>query len=170
MWCTEDFYCCVRFCSGCSVKVRLDARYCWNCKCDQAAARPRDSPTSTSSSQVASSFVFGRPTSTIEEGKKRRIVPLSDYIKAKTSKERGGEEFRWKKKKANKSQDVNIQIGIKTLVDGSLKSKRGKRLPIRVPKSSTCKQLLNEGVEKWKKFDRHFDASKVLFFGVRRWY
>ena len=51
-------------------------------------------------------------------------------------------------------------VDAKTLVDGSLKTMRGKRLPIRVPKSSTCKQVLSEGVEKWKKFDRCLDASK----------
>lgn len=85
---------------------------------------------------------------------------MNDYIKAKSSKQRGSEEFRSKKKKNKQSEEVNINIGIKTLIDGSLKTMRGKRLPIRVPKSSTYKQVLSEGVEKWKKFDRCFDASK----------
>ena len=55
---------------------------------------------------------------------------------------------------------VTVFIGIKRLKDGSLKTVEGKRLPIQVPKSATCKLILQKAIEKMTAFDRSFDADE----------
>ena len=81
---------------------------------------------------------------------------LSSFIKEKTSKS----NFPAKKKKKVEVSDVVIQIGIKRIVDGILKTKWGKRLPVSVPKNATYNDITDRALKKWSAFDRNFDSTE----------
>ena len=53
-----------------------------------------------------------------------------------------------------------VYIGIKRFKDGCLKTVKGKILPVRVPKSATCRLILQKATEKMTAFDRSFDANE----------
>lgn len=41
-----------------------------------------------------------------------------------------------------------------------MKTVRGKRLPINVPKSATCANIRDRAIVKWSAFDRKFDGER----------
>ena len=56
---------------------------------------------------------------------------------------------------------VSINIGLMRLnEDNQLNVVWGKRLPVKIRKCSTHAEILASSIEKWKKFDKNFDADR----------
>ena len=84
------------------------------------------------------------------------MLTLDQFLKRKTSKENVTTVRSRKMSKSNPNEEVTVFIGIKRLK----MVVKGKRLPIRVPKSATCKLILQKAIEKITAFDRSFDADE----------
>ena len=150
----------------CSAKVRDGVRYCWKCQSDQTQVGPPSSKPSASSASCQQEhkgnqserprLSFGRP----QNAPHGKVLTFDQFLKRKTSKENITTVRSSKKSKSNPNEEVTVFIGIKRLKDGSLKTVKGKRLPIRVPKSATCKLILQKAIEKMTAFDRSFDADE----------
>ena len=150
----------------CSAKLRDGVRYCWKCQSDQTQVGPPSSKPSTSSASCQqeqkadqserSRSSFGRS----QNAPHGKVLTFDQFLKRKTSKENITTICSSKKSKSNPNEEVTVFIGIKRLKDGSLKTVKGKRLPIRVPKSATCKLILQKAIEKMTAFDRSFDADE----------
>ncbi|XP_028416429.1 uncharacterized protein LOC114540493 [Dendronephthya gigantea] len=158
----------VFYCGVCAAKLRDGIRYCWKCKSDQTQVGPPtlSSKLSTSDdshqqdkktdmSQTAQSS-FGRPQS-VPHGK---VLTFEQFLKKKTSKENVTKFRPNKKAKSDPNEVVMVYVGIKRYKDGCLKTVKGKRLPIRVPKSATCNFILQKATEKMAAFDRSFDTTE----------
>ena len=91
----------------CSVKVRKNVRFCWNCNSDQSkygpvdwAADPSDSTdspstsSSTSTSDSGKGLNFGRPVS------QKKVMSFDSFMKTKSSESKAGSEFRPKKSRS----------------------------------------------------------------------
>ena len=149
----------------CSAKLRDGVRYCWQCQSDQNQVGPPNSKPSTSGDSCQQELKtdksekaqtsFGRPQN-VPHGK---VLTFEQFLKRKTSKENITHVRQAKKSKSNPNEEVMVYIGIKRFKEGSLKTVKGKRLPIRVPKSATCKLILQKAIEKMTAFDRSFDAN-----------
>ncbi len=63
-------------------------------------------------------------------------------------------------KKRKIEENVMINIGLKHLSQGKLKTVYGKRLPLTVVKKATYANILEKATEKFKAFDRNFDSEK----------
>ncbi|CAB4003148.1 Hypothetical predicted protein [Paramuricea clavata] len=154
----------MRFCGNCSAKIKLQSRYCWNCKRDTQGwnSKKTVSPDETSKNSPSTSS-FGRPKNESSEIKLPKVMTLDDFIKEKTSKRNCSAEFQTKKNKKAKTvihPDVTINIGQKKFVNGEIKTVWGKRLPISISRKGTYAQILQKGVEKWTAFDRNFNGTE----------
>ena len=78
------------------------------------------------------------------------------FKRVKTEQQQAGCHFRRKKPKLQDEQ-VTIFIGMKQLVAEDLKTVRGKKLPICVPKAASYAIILEKAKEKYKAFDRKFE-------------
>ena len=103
----------------CSLRVKKDAVYCWNCKSDQSKCRPSETPGHLhaekfkSQENMLSSTHFGRPV--------EKVKSLEEFVKEKRS--RSETCFYGKKVKRKKAvEDVTINIGLKKMIDGNLKT------------------------------------------------
>ena len=85
-----------------------------------------------------------------------KVLTLDQFLKRKTSKENVTTVRSCKMSKSNPNEEVTVFIGIKRLK----MVVKGKRLPVRVPKSATCKLILQKAIEKITAFDRSFDADE----------
>jgi hypothetical protein len=148
--------------------LRDGIRYCWGCGGDQTRVGPpgRTSEPSTSGDtnqqenktdkSETDKSSFGRPQS-VPHGK---VLTFEQFLKKKTSKENVTHFRPTKKAKSDPNELVMVYIGIKRFKDGCLKTVKGKRLPIRVPKSATCRLILQKASEKMTAFYRSFDANE----------
>jgi hypothetical protein len=135
--------------------LRDGIRYCWGCGGDQTRVGPpgRTSEPSTSGDtnqqenktdkSETDKSSFGRPQS-VPHGK---VLTFEQFLKKKTSKENVTHFRPTKKAKSDPNELVMVYIGIKRFKDGCLKTVKGKRLPIRVPKSATCRLILQKATE-----------------------
>lgn len=91
-------------------------------------------------------------------------LPSFKQYKKDKSNERTGMCYRVAKKKKNNddsNQMVSINIGLMRLnEENQLKVVWGKRLPVKTRKCSTHAEILASSIEKWKKFDKNFDAGR----------
>ena len=141
----------------CAVKVKKDVLYCWNCKSDQSKCRPLETAGQRQTEKVAASTEcqasthFGRPL--------EKVKSFEDFVKGKKSR---SEKCLYGKPaiKKTKIEDVTINIGLKKMVDGSLKTIWGKRLPITINRNAAHYQIVDKAVEKWAAFDRGFESLK----------
>jgi hypothetical protein len=88
------------------------------------------------------------------------VLTFEQFLKKKTSKENVTHFRPTTKAKSDPNELVMVYIGIKRFKDDCLKTVKGKRLPIRVPKSATCRLILQKATEKMTAFDRSFDANE----------
>ena len=147
--------------------MRDGIRYCWKCKSDQTQVGPPGlSPKPSASGDTdqlenktnksETAQTFGRPQS-VPHGK---VLTFEQFLKRKTCKENATNLRPKKKARSDPNELVMVYIGLKRYKDGCLKTVKGKRLPIRVPKSATCKLILQKAIEKMAAFDRSFDADE----------
>lgn len=158
------------YCCHCSSKIRKNSKYCWKCQANQSEIGPPDwnsrsasnevdSPRCSSASDSHKKLSFGRPV----PQDKPKPMTLEEYQQRKSKEQISGHAFRPKKKRKvgdNKDEMVTINIGMMKMVDDDLKPVWGKRLPVVVSKTSNYRSILEKAVEKYKAFNRKFDASK----------
>ena len=141
----------------CAVTVKKDALYCWNCKSDQSKCRPSETQGNwhaerpLSRQSMPPSTHFGRPV--------EKVKSFEEFVKEKKSTS----QTRFDRKNGKRkrvAEDVTINIGLKKIADGDLKTIWGKRLPITVAKTAAHFQVLEKAVAKWAAFDRNFDSEK----------
>ena len=77
----------------------------------------------------------------------QKVVSFNAFKRLKFEQHQAGCHFRRKKPK-NQDEQVTIFIGVKQLVGEDLKTVRGKRLPICVPKSASYAVILEKAKEK----------------------
>lgn len=141
----------------CSEKLRKGAQFCWNCKSDQSKMGP---PSWTPEKIEQAGTSFGRPIK-LFDGQKKKAMSFNAYVRSKSDEQKGGCNFRSKKRpKLQEDEQVTIMIGMKQFIADDLKTIRGKRLPIIVPKTATYSILLDKAMLKYQAFDRKFDAMK----------
>ena len=112
----------------CSVKVRREALFCWNCNADQSkfgptegesprtvlgrsTAEDRRGTTDETGKTSGSQGTYGRPNV-----KHERVLSLDTFMKVKSIEQRAGCDYRSKPKKAkveNDDEEVTINMGIK---------------------------------------------------------
>ena len=121
-----------------------------------SASGDTDQLESTTNKSETAQTSFGWPQS-VPHGK---VLTFEQFLKRKTCKENATNLRPKKKAKSDPNELVMVYIGLKRYKDGCLKTVKGKRLPIRVPKSATCKLILQKAIEKMAAFDRSFDADE----------
>ena len=80
------------------------------------------------------------------------------FVKGKKSRSEGSSCYGKPVKKKPKVEDVTVNIGLKKMVEGNLKTTLGKRLPITVSRNAAHCQILERAVAKWAAFDRSIDS------------
>ena len=132
----------------CSEQLRKGAQFFWKCKTDQS----KMGPPGWLPERTENPGTFGR-TNVVQ-----KPMPFNAFKRLKTEQHQAGCHFRRKKNK-NQDEQVTVFIGVKQLVGEDLKTVRGKRLPICVPKSASYAVILEKAKEKYKAFDRKFDSE-----------
>ena len=136
-----------RYCGVCGVSLKRSSKFCWKCNADQTKIRPGINVSDFTSSNAS------KPSENF-----KKAMGFEEYRKSKRAQQQHGCNFRTKKIKTNET--VTINLGIKRLENFDLKTIRGKRLPIMVPRNATYKTILEKGIEKWTAYDRNFNALK----------
>ena len=140
----------------CSKNIRKGSKFCWNCNSDQSKIGPPNWTTEKLLVEQTGTS-FGRSF----DGQKKKAMSFEMYKKSKAEEQKGGCNFRAKKRtKMQEAEQVTIMVGMKQLIADDLKTIRGKRLPIVVPKTATYSILLDKAKLKYQAFDRKFDATK----------
>ena len=117
-----------------------------------------DSSEAAAGSDSKKRLSYGRPV--LEATPK--TMSLEEYMKSKSKQQMSGHTFRQSKKRkvSDKQETVTINIGLMKIVSDDLKPVWGRRLPIVVAKNSNYRSILEKAVEKYKAFDRKFDAEQ----------
>ncbi len=152
----------------CAIKLRKEARFCYQCQSDQSTVGPPNwnQPSSIQGSSTAVVGVTSQPTSSpSQQSFGRPLMSFEAFHKSKTSN-KSESQGPSKKKAKVQDQNVTINIGMKRLVDEALKNVHGKRLPLTISKDSNYAHILEKAVPKFKAFDRNFnhEVEYVLLY------
>ena len=142
----------------CSEQLRKGVQFCWKCKADQS----KMGPPGWMSDRTTSPGTFGRPR---KDGQKK-IMSFDAFKRVKTEQQQAGCHFRKEKPKFQDEQ-VTIFIGMKQLVAEDLRTVRGKKLPICVPKTASYAIILRRQRRNTKLLTESSSIKTAICFYMR---
>ena len=149
------------FCPNCgSPNMQITFKYCPSCgkENNQNKETNRDAQKSPVSNAAPASD--SRPSTSSNNNNNTRTTSLQDFMTRK-NEERTSYFKPSKKKRVSDKQAVTINIGLMEFNEEGLTSPlRGKSLPLKIPKDTDYKALLESAIQKRHDYDTAFDSER----------